>query len=285
MRINRTLCGKGGGGGQTTVTENKIPEEFVPYLFGNGGIITDAQSMFNQGGFGVPDRPGSTTQEAWQTGKNLASNLTSSFLPDMQTLLKNMQTPGSARGAELDAAMKAATTPLTDQYSRVTIPSIQDSAIMSGTTGSARQGIAEGLAKSDLDRSVLDVNSKMQYQALSDDLSRTQQGQALASQFAPSLLNMLSTPTNILSGIGSQQDAFQSLLNNAGKNNLTDYADLIRSFIPGTSSSSTATGPKGSKWGGALSGAGTGALIGSQIMPGIGTGIGAGLGALGGLFG
>lgn len=284
MRINRVLCGKGGGG-TTTVTENKIPEEFVPYLFGGNGIIDSAQNMFNQGGFGTIDRPGQTTQTAWQTGKGLASQLTNQFLPDMQALLKGLQTPGSARGAELDAAMKAASTPLADQYARVTIPSIQDSAIMSGTTGSARQGIAEGLAKSDLDRNILDINSKMQYQALSDDLNRTQQGQALATQFAPQLLNMMSTPTNILSSIGSQEDAFQSLLNNAGKNNLIQYADLIRSFIPGTSSSSTATGPKGSSFGGALAGAGTGALIGSQIMPGIGTIVGGGLGALGGLFG
>lgn len=284
MRINRTLCGKGGGGGSTTVS-NQIPEAFSQYVFGTGGVLPQATNLFNQLGFGKADTAGETTQEAWSSGKNLAQNLNTSFLPDMQALLKSLQTPGSARGPELDAAMKAASTPLTDQYARTTIPSIQDSMIMSGTTGSARHGIAEGLAKSDLDKNVLDMNTKMQYQALNDDLSRTQQGQMAAAQFSPALLNMLSAPTNILSGIGSQQDAFQSLLNNESKNNLTQYADLIRSFIPGSNSTSTTTGPKGSKAGGALAGAGTGAMIGTQIMPGWGTAIGAGVGALGSLFG
>lgn len=284
MKFNRALFGKGGGG-STTTNENKIPEEFIPYLFGGNGVVDAAQNMFKQGGFGVVDKPGQTTQDAWQSGKNLANTLNTSFLPDMQALLKNLQTPGTARGPELEAAMKAASTPLTDQYARVTIPSIQDSAIMSGTTGSARQGIAEGLAKSDLDKNILDMNAKLQYQALTDDLNRTQQGQALATQFAPALLNMMNSPTNILSSIGSQQDAFQSLLNNASKENLTQYADLLRSFIPGTSSVTRTSASGGSKMGGALAGAGTGAMIGTQIMPGWGTAIGAGVGALGSLFG
>lgn len=282
MKIQRTLCGKGGG--STSSSEAKIPEEFKPYLFGGNGVVDQAQALYQAGGFGTPDTPGSTTKAAWQSGTALAKNMNQDFLPQMQTLLKNLQTPGMAQGAELDAAMKAAATPLTDQYLRTTIPSIQDAAIMTGTTGSARQGIAEGLAKSDLDKNLLNLNAQMQYQALTDDLNRTQQGQALATQFAPVLANLMTQPTNILSGIGSQQDAFQSILNNTAKTNLTQYADLLRSFIPGTTTSTTSTSG-GSKFGGALAGAGTGAMIGTQIMPGWGTAIGAGVGALGSLMG
>lgn len=286
MKINRTLIGKGGGGGSTS-SKVEIPDEFKPYLFGNSnmsGILNDASNMYNTGGFGVVDKPGATTQQAWETGKQLAGNVQSQFLPQMQSLLTSLSNPGTASGPQLDAALKAAAAPLQDQYARTVVPSIQDAAVSAGAVGGSRQGIAEGLAKSELDKNIANINATTRYQALTDDLNRTMQGQSIATQFAPALMSLMSQPTNILSSIGSQEDAFQSLLNNASKTNIMDYASLIRQFIPGTSQTTT-TNKGGSTFGEALAGAGTGALLGSQIMPGIGTIVGGGLGALGGLLG
>lgn len=285
MKINRTLTGKGGGSSSSTQAE--IPAEFKPYLFGDKntkGLLTDAQSLYASGGFGTPDQPGATTKQAWQTATDLAGNVQNQFIPQLQTLMGNLSAPGKATGPELDAALKAAASPLQDQYSRVTVPSIQDAAVQAGAVGGSRQGIAEGLAKSELDKNIANINATTRYQALTDDLNRTMQGQTVAAQFAPSLMSLMSQPTNILSTVGSQQDAFQSLLNNAGKTNIQDYAALLRQFIPGTTQTTT-TNSGGSKFGGALAGAGTGAMIGTQIMPGWGTAIGAGVGALGSLMG
>jgi hypothetical protein len=283
MKINRIQIGKGGGG--STSTKAEIPDEFKPYLFGNSnvpGILNDASALYGAGGFGGVDTPGATTQQAWGTGKQLAGNLQTQFLPQLQSLMAGLSTPGSASGPQLDAALKAAASPLQDQYARTTVPSIQDAAIQAGAVGGSRQGIAEGLAKSELDKNITNINATTRYQALTDDLNRTLQGQSIATQFAPILMSLMSQPTNILSAIGSQEDAFQSLLNNAGKTNIQDYAALIRQFIPGTSQT-TSSKQKGSPIGGALAGAGTGAMIGSAI-PGFGTALGAGVGALGGLF-
>lgn len=273
--------GKGGGGGSST--EVDIPEVFKPYLVGDKGVLNEAQNLYQTGGFGVADKAGSTTQKAWQSGLDLATTL-GGLNPDLIKTFQGLQSPGKMSGDLLDANIAATVSPLRDQYTRVAIPSIEDAAAAAGMYGSSRQGIAEGLAKSELDKAIANIDASMRYQATSDDLNRQLQGNMLAAQFAPNLYNLLGSQSNVLSSVGQQQDYFTNLQNKSDLNNLLNYGAYIQQFIPGTLSSATSTSGGGSnKFGGALAGAGTGAMIGSAV-PGVGTAIGAGVGALAGLL-
>lgn len=274
--------GKGGGG--TTSTEVDIPDIFKPYLTGAEGILPAASSLFGSGGFGAPDKAGTTTQNAWSSGLDLAKTLSSTLNPNLTSLFTNMQNPDKISGEVLDKAITSATDPLRTQYARSTIPSIEDAAAGAGAFGGSRQGIAEGLAKSDLDKNIANLDATMRYQAATDDASRQMQGNLYAAQFAPSLYSLLGAPTEMMSNVGQQQDYFSNLGTKADLNNLLGYGSFLQQFIPGTMSSSSTTKGGGSTFGNLLSGGGTGALLGAAI-PGVGWGLGAGLGALGGLFG
>ena len=113
-----------------------------------------------------------------------------------------------------------------------------------GQFGSSKDAIASGLAKAELDKNILNTNAQMQYQALQSDLDRTLQGQALAGSFAPTLLNSMQLPMNLLSNIGGVEDAYAQAQAQTGANNLTAYSELIRSLIPGTSSATTSSAGK-----------------------------------------
>lgn len=281
MKLTFVKFGKGGGSSSSTSVE--IPKELQPYIVGPNGVLPEASNMFQSGGFGQADQPGATTQQAWQSGLDFTDMMNSTLNPQSMQLFQSLSTPKATSGAALDSAIGAATNPLKEQYARVTSPSIEDAAIAAGGMGGSRQGIAEGLAKSELDKNVSNLDASMRYQALVDDTNRALQGEVYASQFLPTLLSTLATPTNTLSTIGQQQDYFTNLSDKSDLNNLLGYGDFIRQFIPGANTSTTQSAG-GSKLGGALAGAGSGAMIGTQIMPGWGTAIGAGVGALGSLL-
>ena len=276
--------GKGGGG--STTTEVDIPEIFKPYLTGPNGVMNAGVSGYKEGLFGTPDKAGSTTQGAWDSALGYASMLQGTLNPMLTGLFGNLQNPDKLSGDRLNAAINATTSPLKDQYARSTIPGIEDAAAMAGSFGGSRQGIAEGLAKSELDKNIANIDSTMRYQAESDDINRQMQGNLYAAQFAPSLYNLLGTSSNVMSNVGQQQDYFANAANKSDLNNLLGYGSFLRQFMPGTMSSSTTQSSGGSSFGDALAGGGTGALIGNMLFPGLGGIIGGGLtGALGGLFG
>lgn len=280
MRLTFVKFGKGGGSSSSTSVS--IPKELQPYIAGPNGVLPEASNMFQSGGFGQADQPGETTQKAWQSGLDFANMMDTSLNPQSLNLFQSLFTPKATSGAALDSAIGAATSPLKEQYARVTSPSIEDAAIAAGGQGGSRQGIAEGLAKSELDKNVANLDASIRYQALVDDTNRALQGEVYAAQFLPTLLSTLATPTNTLSTIGQQQDYFQNLTDKSDLNNLLGYGDFIRQFIPGANTSTTQS-QGGSKFGGALAGAGSGALAGSSFGP-WGAAIGAGVGALGSLL-
>lgn len=274
----------GKGGGSTSTTEVDIPESLKPYIVDPGGALPEARDLYRSvPNFGQPDVAGSTTKAAWQSGLDYANFAKNTLNPQMMELYQNLQTPGQISGDVLNTAIGAATAPLREQYARSTIPTIEDAAASAGQFGGSRQGIAEGLAKADLDKNILNMDAGMRYQAASDDIARQMRGYQTAAQFTPTMYDLYTTPTNVMSSVGQQQDYFSNLAAKTDLNNLLGYGDFIRQFIPGASSS-TRTQTGGSKFGGALAGAGTGAMVGTQIMPGWGTAIGAGVGALGSLL-
>lgn len=276
----------GKGGGSTSSTEVDIPDSLKPYVVDPGGALPEAKNLYgSMPNFGQPDVAGATTQQAWQSGLDYANFAKNTLNPQMMGLYQNLQNPGQISGDVLNNAIKATADPLREQYARTTIPTIEDAAASAGQFGGSRQGIAEGLAKADLDKNIANLDAGMRYQAASDDINRQIQGYQTAAQFTPTLYDLYTTPTNVMSNVGQQQDYFSNLAAKTDLNNLLGYGDFIRQFIPGASSSTRTSQGSGSKAGGALAGAGTGAMIGTQIMPGWGTAIGAGVGALGSLLG
>jgi hypothetical protein len=87
---------------------------------------------------------------------------------------------------------------------RYAIPQTQDAAVNAGQRGSSRQGIAEGLARSDANQQMLDTSSKMSMGALSEEIAN----QRFAAQMTPSLLQALGLPTQLVAGVGAGNDAF-----------------------------------------------------------------------------
>lgn len=287
----------GKGGGSTSTTEVDIPESLKPYIVDPGGVLPEAKKLYGSTpNFGQPDVAGKTTKQAWQSGIDYANLAKNTLNPQMMSLYQDIRAPGQISGDVLNNAIGAATNPLREQYARTTIPTIEDAALSAGQFGGSRQGIAEGLAKSELDKNVANLDAGMRYQAATDDITRQIQGNQFAAQFTPTMYDLFTTPTNVLSNVGQQQDYFANLAAKTDLNNLLGYGDFIRQFIPGASSS-TRTQQGGSKLGGALAGAGSGAMIGSSIggamASGAATGsmagpwgaaIGAGVGALGSLL-
>jgi hypothetical protein len=165
----------------------------------------------------------------------------------------------------------------------VTNQAIEDAALSSGQFGGSRQGIAEGLAKSELDKNILNTNAQLQYGALAQDVQNTLAGQQLAANYSSVLTDLMQAPTTLYSQVGNAQDSYTDAVNAAPAANLASYAEIIRSMIPGTNSSSKTTGGGISTTKSVLGGAASGAAMGSMFGP-LGTAVGAGVGGLAGLL-
>lgn len=119
------------------------------------------------------------------------------------------------------------------------------------------------------------------------------QDQARAGALAPSLSGLQYNNINQLLGVGDavQGQAANYLQDDINRFNyqqnapyaaLDRYNSLVQGF-GGLGGTTTATGPSGNRFAGALGGAATGASLGS-VVPGLGTALGAGIGGLGGLL-
>ena len=289
----------GGGGGSsksTTSTKVEIPPEFAPYLYGQGGtvgILPTAEKLYKSGQLSPTPTKSATTSTAEKMALNTADNLQNQWLPQFQNLYNSMSNQQQLSGSQqLTDAMNAASSDLKSQYANVTNQAIEDAALSSGQFGGSRQGIAEGLAKSELDKNILNTNAQLQYGALAQDVQNTLAGQQLAGNYSSVLTNLMQAPTTLYSQVGNAQDAYTDAVNAAPASNLTNYAELIRSMIPGTNSSSTTSGGGTSRTKSVLGGAASGAALGSMaagassgaIAGPVGMGVGALIGGLGGLL-
>ena len=277
----------GGGSGSsssTTSTKVEIPEEFQPYLYGSSGVLPTAQSLYKSGQLSPIPTKSATTTTAQNMALDTANQLQNTWLPQFQSLYNDMSNQQRLSGSQqLTDAMNAASADLKSQYANVTNQAIEDAALSSGQFGGSRQGIAEGLAKSELDKNILNTNAQLQYGALAQDVQNTLAGQQLAGNYSSVLTDLMQAPTTLYSQVGNARDAYTDSVNAAPAANLFNYAELIRSMIPGTNSSSTTSGGKTSTAKSVLGGAASGAAMGSMFGP-WGTAIGGGIGALSGLL-
>ena len=277
----------GGGSGSsssTTSTKVEIPEEFQPYLYGSSGVLPTAQSLYNSGQLSPIPTKSATTTTAQNMALDTANQLQNTWLPQFQSLYNDMSNQQQLSGSQqLTDAMNAASSDLKSQYANVTNQAIEDAALSSGQFGGSRQGIAEGLAKSELDKNILNTNAQLQYGALAQDVQNKLAGQQLAGNYSAVLTDLMQAPTTLYSQVGNAQDAYTDAVNAAPASNLTNYSEIIRSMLPGTNSATTTSGGGTSRTKSVLGGAASGAAMGSMFGP-WGTAIGGGLGALGGLL-
>ena len=277
----------GGGSGSsssTTSTKVEIPKEFQPYLYGSSGVLPTAQSLYKSGQLSPVPTKSATTTTAQNMALDTANQLQNTWLPQFQSLYNDMSNQQQLSGSQqLTDAMNAASSDLKSQYANVTNQAIEDAALSSGQFGGSRQGIAEGLAKSELDKNILNTNAQLQYGALAQDVQNKLAGQQLAGNYSSVLTDLMQAPTTLYSQVGNAQDAYTDAVNAAPASNLANYSEIIRSMLPGTNSATTTSGGGTSRTKSVLGGAASGAAIGSMFGP-WGTAIGGGLGALGGLL-
>jgi hypothetical protein len=277
----------GGGSGSsssTTSTKVEIPEEFQPYLYGSSGVLPTAQSLYKSGQLSPIPTKSATTTMAQNMALDTANQLQNTWLPQFQSLYNDMSNQQQLSGSQqLTDAMNAASSDLKSQYANVTNPAIEDAALSAGQFGGSRQGIAEGLAKSELDKNILNTNAQLQYGALAQDVQNKLAGQQLAGSYSSTLADLMQAPTTLYSQVGNAQDTYADAVNAAPAANLTNYSEIIRSMLPGTNSATTTSGGGTSRTKSVLGGASSGAAIGSMFGP-WGTAIGAGVGGLAGLL-
>ena len=261
----------------------EIPKEFKDFVFGGNGVLPQAQRLASQGLLVPSTVMSDTTKRAQAESLNLVDQLQTQFIPSATDLWNRVGNRDLVNSQETRDVIDASTRPIMEQLARYTVPATQDAAIAAGQLGSSRQGIAEGLARSDANAQMSDVAKQIAFGALQEQL----QGERMALSFAPQLAQLSALPTTLLSELGQQQEAYDLAARSGQSQNLIQLAQLIQGFIPGASTTQTQTKSKTGleKLGSALSSGIAGGKLGG-LLSAAGGPWGAGIGAvLGGLLG
>lgn len=226
-----------GGGGQTstqTSVQELSPEQrrlLDPVLPIAESFLKNPPKMF----------PGSSVAQ-FDPMQLLAQQMTMNAAGGMTPMLQQQQAGGSAlmqaggavlpnqigaqnflmSGAALDPRMNpalkgvtdAAIRPMVDTFKRQILPGIANDAVSAGGFGGTRQGIAEGIATSDLNRQIGDVSASIQNNAYNQGLQAMAQmaGQAPGSagiaqglSAFPQILSSSLLPAQLTSAVGEQR--------------------------------------------------------------------------------
>lgn len=212
----------------------------------------------------------------------MPSKLTAGFTPEqtqsqnqmlqaasrMSSMLPGLQNASSTQlnAYDLDnndyfqKAIQAAIQPVVQNFNRSVIPGQELNAIANSGYGSSRHGIAEGIARSDLNQQLLNTTSTMANQAYQQGMDTSQKAAAMMPQIFASML----TPSATVGEVGSQKQNMQQKLiqdqltrwnfqNTNEMDSLQQYANLLRgtASLGGTQTSNVA--PQSSSSGGGLS--------------------------------
>ncbi len=151
---------------------------------------------------------------------------------------------GDRDRAALEAAQQANAAGAQRNLEQNLLPTISESANMSGGAGGSRQGIAEGLAVTQANQDLMNQNAQMEYQFQQDAMKN----QANAAQGMLNLAGGLQALQDSQAASSDQAQMLQSLL---------AFKDLISGNMGGTSTATgTQTGPKGDNTGSILGGLG-----------------------------
>lgn len=216
--------------------ENKIeiPDFYKPYW---NQALGGAQKMFEAGGFAPVVGMSDETSRGLQDNLGFADFLESSLLPQVNTTYGSLLNSNLTESPELQSVINSSTRPILEQLARYQIPATQDAALSAGQLGSSRQGIAEGLARSEANKTIGDIGSNLSYNALLQD----QQNKQFGISALGSVMQALQTPANLRTTVGGIKEGYQEEAANASMNNLLQYAQLVQAFNPGVNTTSTMT--------------------------------------------
>ena len=190
------------------------------------GALPSAAAWFQQPGMGY--FPGQTVagfnpmqQNAWGAGLAGAGQVAGMVDQFGRGFMNYLSQPGQFtpsmdwfNNPHMQAAVQGAINPMIQSFERQTMPGI--STAFSSQPGSTRQGIAQGLALSDLNQQIGDTSSRMYanmyqqgQQSYLNDMRNQLQARQAAWQQAPGMMSAWSqgimSPYEMMSGIGGQQ--------------------------------------------------------------------------------
>lgn len=223
-----------GSSKQTQKNEVSIPEEYKPYF---NSVLGSAQSLFNDGGFANIVGMSDATRSGLDSNLGLADYLEGTLLPQVNSSYASLLNSDLVNSPELQSVIQSAVRPVQQQLERYTLPTTQDAATMAGQGGSSRQGIAEGLARSEANTTMADVGSNLSYNALLQD----QQNKQFAQSNLQNLIASLQTPANLRTGVGGIEEGYEQEAANSEMENLMRYAQIVAMFNPGSNTTSTGT--------------------------------------------
>ena len=223
-----------GSSKQTQKNEVSIPDFFKPYY--NQGL-QGAQNLFQSGSLSPVVGMSDSTRKGLDSNLSLADFLSNETLPGANTSFMSLLNSNLTESPQLQSVIQSATRPIQQNLERYAIPSTQDAAISAGQLGSSRQGVAEGLARSDANRQMGDIGSQLSYQALLQDQQNKQFGISNLNNF----IAALQTPANLQTGVGGIEEGYEQEAANAPANNLLKYIQILQGLNPGVNTTSTQT--------------------------------------------
>lgn len=219
---------------QEQKSELSIPEFYKPYW---NSAMSGAQSLYNSNQLAPVVGMSDATKTGLDSQLSLANNLQGTVLPKAQESFMSLLNSNLVGSNELNNAITAASNPVMRNLERYAVPQTQDAALAAGQFGSSRQGIAEGLARSDANQQILDMGSQMSWGALQQD----QQNKQFANSNLPAFIAAMQIPANLQMQVGGIQEGYQQEAADAPMNNLLKYFQLVQSMNPGTNQTTTVT--------------------------------------------
>lgn len=262
-------------------------EDFNKLLQGSGTWLSQGGFDKNYGGqegFDTVAGINQSQQGAIDASKDTGAGLQGLYSQQGAGTLGNYFGSYDPNKTGLNQAMSAVNNQMDWNYDTQVNPGIRQGAQSAGQYGSTRQGVAEGIAQSQLSQQKINANSQMAFQ----------DQQAFNQNQLGMLGNLSSITKGLNSGAGLQYDAgtleqqqqqneingqLQKWMyeNNASLNDLLAYQQLISGDMGGTGNTTTTTtgGGGGSGWGtvaslggavlGGMVGGPAGAMAGAQL--------------------
>lgn len=221
-----------GGGKKKQETKVDIPDYAKPYMT---QALTDSKNLYASGQLAPKLTRSSETLKGQQMTLSLADYLQGTAIPEYEASINDLRNSNLVGSKQTQDVINSSTRPIMEQLNRYAIPQTQDMAVSAGQRGSSRQGIAEGLARSDANNQMGDIASKISFSAMQEDVNNKR----LSTQLMPQLLQMLGLPASLVSGVGTANDTFENANANSASQNLQMYANLIKMFTPQMNSSTT----------------------------------------------
>lgn len=238
----------GGSSQQTTVSEPwKEVQPYLKYLFKQGKGAQQAlagSEMPNQLSAG----PTQNQLNAQQSQLQLANNLAGQNPNTLTALNQGLTAMDLENNPYFSGAVNAAINPMIRNFERVTSPQIALNALHNSGYGSSRQGIAEGIALSDLNQQIGDVSSSMANEAYQKGMDTMIRSLALT----PTAFQSMMMPSALQENVGAQERAWeqQQLTDALTKWNfdrskemdsLMQYAQLLQGNFGGTATTNASS--------------------------------------------